>query len=218
MKRINVLLVAGLVLSLSCTSGLHWKLKIEMIGDVLIDLNKFDHLVITNFLIKKETTDVDLNREIADYFNVELGHKFKGKIIKKTLAIEDEEAFENDGFWKGLIEDPSKTLFLTGSAHYTEEIRKAILEARRDRYEDPFPSSKKLAERKFYTLNLDLYLIDAQSGEALYKGSFKETKGYHNPNQTAYFAFFDLIQQVKVKLFRNIIGDKKIEERYIISK
>lgn len=218
MKRIKYLWVAGFIFFLSCTSGLHWKLKIEMIGDVLIDLDKFNHIVITNFLIKKETKDIDLNREISDYFNLELGQKFKGEIIKKTLAIEDEEVFENDGFWKGLIEDPSKTLFLTGSAHYTEEIRKAILETRRDRFEDPFPASKKLAERKFYTLNLDLYLIDAQSGEALYKRSFKETKGYHNPNQTASFAFFDLIQLVKVKLFRNIIGDKKIEERYLISK
>lgn len=218
MKRIKYLLAAVLFFFLSCTSGLHWKLKIEMIEDVLIDLDQFNHIVITNFLIKKETKDIDLNREIADYLTIELGQKFKGKIIKKNLDIENEAAFENGGFWKGLIDDPSKTILLTGSAHYTEEIRKAILETREDRFEGPFPVSKKLAERKFYTLSLDLYLIDAQSGEALYKRNFNETKGYRNPNQTSYFAFFDLIQQVKVKLFRNIIGDKKIEERYLISK
>ena len=218
MKNFKYILFTSLFFYLSCSQSLHWKLKIEMTGESQVDLNKFNQIVITNFLIQKETKDINLNKEIADYFKLEIGQNFEGKIISEAFSIEDEEVYKNQDFWKGLIEEPEQTLFITGTVNYSEEIRKAILETSRDRFEDPFPASKKLAERKFYTLNMDLYLIDAQTGKPLYQRSFKETKSYENPNQTAYFAFFDLIQQVKVKFFRNILGDKKIEERYLISK
>ena len=218
MKNLKYILFASLLFYLSCSQSIHLKLNIEMPGESQVDLNKFNQIVITNFLIQKETKDIDLNKEIADYFKLEIGQNFEGKIISTAFSIEDEEVYKNQDFWKGLIEEPEQTIIITGTANYSEEIRKAILETSRDRFDDPFPSSKKLAERKFYILNMDLYLIDAQTGSSLYQRSFKETESYKNPNQTAYFAFFDLIQQVKVKFFRNILGDKKIEERYLISK
>ncbi|MCK4429779.1 MAG: hypothetical protein KAW19_00605, partial [Candidatus Aminicenantes bacterium] len=65
-------------------------------------------------------------------------------------------------------------------------------------------------------LNIDIYIIEAQSGKTLYKRNFKETKSYKNPNQTAFFAFFDLMQSVKDKLLRNLFGESRIQERYII--
>jgi hypothetical protein len=218
MKKTKYAFLAVFVIFLSCSQAQHFKLKIEMPGESQVDLTKFNQIVITSFLVQKETKDIDLNKEIADYLKFELEKNFDGEIRSKILSIEDLEVFKDEDFWKGLFEDGGEILFLTGSANYSEEIRKAILETSRERFEDPFPSSKKLAERKFYTLNLDLYLIDAQTGKPLYQKSFKETKGYKNPNQTAYFAFFDLIQGAKVKLFRNILGDKKIDERYLISK
>lgn len=218
MKKFKYILFACLVFYLSCSSGLHLKLKIEIPGDPQIDLDKFNQIVITNFFIQKETKDINLNKEIVEYFKLEIEQNFEGKVVSQNFSIEDEEAYKNQDFWKGLIETSEQTLFFTGRVNYSEEIRKAILEKRDDRPEDPFPSTKELAERKFYTLNIDLYLIDAQTGNPLYQRRFKETKGYKNPNQTAYFAFFDLIQQVKVKFFRNVLGDKKIEERYLISR
>lgn len=218
MKTNKLVLLVGTIFFLSCSQSLHWKLKVEMPGESQIDLEKFERIVITDFLVKKETKDIDLNHEIRDYLNFELGQKLKGKVKLKSLPIENDKVFENQDFWKGLHTDAESTLIFTGTADYTEEVRKAILETKKDRFEDPFPRSKKLAERRFYTLKLDLYLIDSQSGEILYRRNFKETKGYRNPNQTAYFAFFDLIQRVKVKLLRNILGDTKIEERYLISK
>lgn len=217
MKKNKFALLAALLFLFSCSSNYHWKLKIEVPGEAVLDLDQFKELVITNFLIKRETKDINLSQEILDYFNFEIGQKFNGRVISKNISFTNKEAFKNEDFWKDILEDSKNALFFTGSADYTEEIRKAILEERRrERFEEPFTSGKKLAERKFYTLNFDLYLINAKSGETLYKRSFKETSGYKNPNQTAYFAFFDLIQRVKVKLFRNILGGKKIEERYII--
>lgn len=215
---ILVVLVAILFQFLSCSSDLHWKLRLEIPAEADLDLGQYEEIIITNFLIQKETKDINLSQEIVDYFNFEIGQEFDGKTTVKNISIEDENIFTTDACWKDKAKNPEKTLFLTGSAQYTEEIRKAILDTKRTKYEGPFDAERKLAERKFYTLNLDLYLINAETGKFIYSREFKETQSYQNPNQTAYFAFFDLIQKVKDKLLRSVTGGEKIQERYIISK
>ncbi len=217
MKKIKIVLVLTILFSFSCASSDYWKLKIEVPGDASFDLNQYNEIVITNFLIKEETKDFSLNQELVDYFSFEIGKNFKGKVSIKKITFE-EEPFKNETFWKNLLPDRKKTIIFTGGAQYTEEIRKAILQKQKGRFEDPFVSKKRsLAERRFYTLNLDFYIIDPNTGKALYENSFKESKGFENPKQTAPFAFFELIQRVKTKFFRNILGEANIQERYLIN-
>ena len=218
-NRLILAVLFGLCLQfLSCSSDLRWKIKLEIPGEAAFDLAQYEEIIITNFLIQKETKDINLSQELVDYFNFELGQEFEGMITVKNISIDDEKIFTTDNFWKGKAKNPEKTLYLTGSAQYTEEIRKAILDTKRSEFEGPFDVERKLTERKFYTLNIDLYLIKAETGKALYTRQFKETQGYKNPNQTASFAFFDLVQKVKDKLLRGVLGGEKVQERYIISK
>ncbi len=217
MKKIKIVLVLSLLFSFSCASNDYWKLKIEVPGRAVFNLDQFSEIVITNFLIEEETKDLDLNQELVDYFSFEIGQNFKGTVSSKKIAFEKEEPFKNEAFWKNLLPDRKEAILFTGGVQYTEEIRKAILQKQKARFEDPFVSKKRsLAERRFYTLNLDLYIIDAKTGKALYKRNFKESKGFENPKQTAPFAFFELIQRVKAKFFRNILGEANIQERYLI--
>lgn len=216
MKKIKIVLVLTILFSFSCASSDYWKLKIELPGRTSFNLDQYNEVVITNFLIKEETKDFNLNQELVDYFSFEIGQNFKGKVSIKEITFE-EEPFKNEAFWKNLLPDRKKAILFTGGVQYTEEIRKAILQKQKDRFEDPFVSKKRsLAERRFYTLNLDLYIIDAKTGKALYKRNFKESKGFENPKQTAPFAFFELIQRVKAKFFRNLLGQTSIQERYLI--
>ena len=216
MKKIKIALVLTILFSFSCASNEYWKLKIEVPGKTSFDLDQYNEVVITNFLIKEETKGFNLNQELVDYFSFEIGQNFKGKVSIKEITFE-EEPFKNEAFWKNLLPDRKKAILFTGGVQYTEEIRKAILQRRKERFEDPFVSKKRsLAERRFYTLNLDLYIIDAKTGKTLYKRNFKESKGYENPRQTAPFAFFELIQRVKAKFLRNIFGEATIQERYLI--
>jgi UDP-N-acetylglucosamine:LPS N-acetylglucosamine transferase len=217
MKKIKIALVLTILFSFSCASNDYWKLRIEVPGKASFNLDQYNEVVITNFLIKKETKDFSLNQELVDYFSFEIGQNFKGTVSIKEITFE-EEPFKNEAFWKNLLPDRKKAILFTGGAQYTEEIRKAILQKQRARFEDPFVSKKRsLAERRFYTLNLDFYIIDAKTGKTLYKRNFKESKGYENPKQTAPFAFFELIQRVKAKFFRNILGAVSIQERYLIN-
>jgi len=218
MKKNKIVLFSLLLFLVGCSSPLHWKLKIELPRKTTLNINQFQKIIITNFLVKKQTKDINLSQELVDYFKFALKQNFNGKVISQDISFHQDDIFSNLSFWKETANSSTKAFYLTGAASYAEEIRKAVLEQKRsDRFETPFDTEKKLIERKFYTLNLDLYLIDANSGEIIYKKNFKESKGYRNPNQTAYFAFFELIQRVKDKFFRSILGGKKIEERYLIS-
>ncbi len=217
MKKIKIVLVLTILFSFSCASNDYWKLRIEVPGKASFNLDQYNEVVITNFLVKEETKDFNLNQELVDYFSFEVGQNFKGTVSSKKIAFEKEEPFKNEAFWKNLLPDRKEAILFTGGVQYTEEIRKSILQKQKDRFEDPFVSKKRsLAERRFYTLNLDLYIIDAKTGRALYKRNFKESKGFENPKQTAPFAFFELIQKVKAKFFRNILGEATIQERYLI--
>lgn len=216
-KKIKFTLLLVLLFFFSCTSSSYLKLRVEIPRRAAYNLEQFSEIVITNFFIKKRTKKFDLNQELVNYFASEIEREFKGKTSSKTISLEKEEIFSDKEFWKNLSLDLKGAVLLTGSAQYSEEIRKAISETKKDYSEDLSSKGKIMEERRFYTLSLNLYLIDAKTGEALYKRSFKESKGYKNPNQTAPFAFFELIQIVKGKFFRNILGGTKIQERYLIS-
>lgn len=215
-KTIFVLLLSSLYF-ISCSTSSYLKIKIAIPEKTALEIDQFNKIVITNFLIKEKTKKFDLNQELVKYFTSEIEIVLKGKTLSKKISLEKEELFNNKEFWKKLFPDLKGAVLLTGSAQYSEEIRKAILETKKEYSEDPFAKGKTFEERRFYTLNLDLYLIDAKTGDTLYKRSFKESKGYKNPNQTAYFAFFELIQRVKEKFFSIILRGKKIQDRYLIT-
>ena len=216
MKKIKIVLILSLLLSFSCTSSEYWKLRIEIPRKTSFHLDQYNEVVITNFLIKEEAKDFNLNQELIDYFSFEITKNFKGKVSIKEITFE-EEPFKNETFWKNLLPDRKEAILFTGGVQYTEEIRKAILKKQKRRFEDPFdPEKRSLSERRFYTLDLDLYIIDAKTGKTLYKRNFKESKSFENPRQTAPFAFFELLQNIKTKFFRNILDTASFQERYLI--
>jgi len=133
-----------------------------------------------------------------------------------TAPLTDESVFENRDFWKNLDLDNKKAVIFSGTVEYSDETRKALVHKKGREQETPFPDRDYMKTRKFYSLNMHIHIIDSESGITLYNQEFKEQRSYSNPNQTAYFAFFDLAYQIKEKLFREIMGGKKIQDRYLI--
>ena len=216
MKKNSLILIICLLALSSCTTTEYWKMKIEIPRRIEFDIAAFDSIVIAPFLVEKEAGEFNLSKEISDSFVGMFKRKTECSVTSRDIPVEKEAQFESSDFWKNQERDSSKTLYLTGSAQYTSETRKALLKRSKKRYEDPFPAEPRLEQQKFYTLNLSLFLIEAQSGEVVYKREFKETKSYDNPNQTTYFALFDLIQQIQEKLLRSVLGLKQAQERYLV--
>jgi hypothetical protein len=209
-------LLLGLLSFLSCGTEEHLRLRVEIPRKPPVNLEDFQEIAIANFLVKEEAKDFDLNKELTDYFTTELDQKIEKKITSTQIPLDDEKVFRDKNFWLKISPDKEGTILFTGSLEYTEEIRKAIKSAKKRRFEEPFPRESRIEERRFYSLVLHLYFIDTQSGEAIYERTFNESKAYKNPNQTAYFAFYDMMLSIRDKLFRQILGEEQTQERYLI--
>jgi hypothetical protein len=202
----------------SCASEGPRKVRVELPTGPAVKLEEYKEFIVTDFREEAETKDFDLNKELVDYFSFEVGKKFKGKVTQRKTSPEKEAVWEDKSFWKNAGADYKEALFLTGSVRFIQETRKALLEGDRKPVDGPFKEEKRtLSERKLFTLTLNLFLIRADTGEIIFKNDYKETKAYANTNQIATFAFSDLVQRVKMKFFRNILGTDRIQERYLIS-
>jgi len=216
MKKFSLILIIASLFFFSCSNSEHWKLRMEIPGKTKVDLKNYDRIVIADFLIKGKKLDFDINKELQDYLSFELEKKAKINVSSKKISATKTSDFEKPDFWQDVSPEMEKSLILSGNIEYTEEIRKALIKKDKRKFEDPFPEGARLMQRRFYTLTLDLYLIEAHTGEVVYKRTFKENKAYKNPNQTAFFAFFELIQGTRDKFFQDIKGGLRIQERYII--
>lgn len=218
MKKNSLVLLLCLVVLSSCVTTEYWKMKIEIPRRTELDIEAFDSIIITPFLVDKEFEEFDLNKEIIAFFEAMLKRKTKNSITTRVVPLENEAQFESPDFWKNQESDGKNTLFLTGTAQYSSETRKALLKKAKKRYEDPFPAEARLEARHFFNFNMTIFLIDAKSGEPVFKREYKETINYNNPNQTSYYAFFDLIQQIQEKLLRSVLGLAQVQERYLVIK
>jgi len=218
LKNSKIILLFCVSALFACSGGRHWKVRVEMPRAISFELERFQELVITDFHIVKERRDMDLNKEMVEYLSFEFGQNIAVPVSTKEIDLAREDIFEDESYWKELPTEKEEAIILTGSVEYTSEIRKALVDEEKRQFENPFPRKSGLEERRFYTLLFDLYMIDAQTGKILYTRNFKQTKHYTNPNQTAYFAFFDLIQIVKNKLFQAFLGEELLQERYLLSK
>jgi len=218
MKKNSLVILLCLVVLSSCVTTEYWKMKIEIPRRTELDIESFDSIIITPFLVDEEFEDFDLSKEIIDFFEGMLKRKTKNNVTTRVVPLENEAQFESSDFWKNQEPDNENTLFLTGTAQYSQETRKALLKKAKKRYEDPFPAEARLEARHFFNFNMTLFLIDAKSGEPVFKREYKETINYNNPNQTSYYAFFDLIQQIQEKLLRSVLGLEQVQERYLVIK
>ncbi len=215
MKKNKSIFILILFLFVSCSSVNFFRVNVEVPGKPIFDINQFDEIIVTDFFIKKETKGFDLNQELVNYFETQMKQNFKAKVSSRRVSLSNEELLKDKAFWKNIQPDSQGTVLFTGTVDYIEEVRKAIVQTKK-KADDTFQRDQAIEERRFYTLTLVFYMIDAQTGEILYTRDFKETQGYRNPNQTAAFAFFDLADTVRSKFFSSVLGTVKIQQRYLI--
>ncbi|MGD2246568.1 MAG: hypothetical protein PVI11_08485 [Candidatus Aminicenantes bacterium] len=216
MKRNSIWIIPLLLLAASCATLDYTRVTVEVPIKTVLDLEKLEEVIITDFFIKKEAEDFDMNQELVNFFTTEIKQTFKGAVRSQKTSFENEQLFRDSTFWKNLQPDSQGAVFFTGIVEYNKEVRKAILETKKKGTEDPFSRDEAIEERRFYTLNLDLYIIDTQTGETIYSRTFKESQGYKNPKQTGPFAFYELTERVKQKFLTDIFGGSRRQQRYLI--
>lgn len=216
MKRNSAILIILVIFFVSCSSLDYTKVNVTVPIKTVFDIDQFKEIIVTDFYIKKEAEDFDINQELVDYLSNEIKQSFKGTVTSRKTRLENEELIQDNSFWQNLLPAAEDTAIVTGIVEYNQEVRKAILETKKKGSEASFRRDQAIEERRFYTLNLDLYIIDTKTGELAFSTSFKESQGYENPNQTGPFAFFDLIERVKNKFLGSILGGVRAQQRYLI--
>jgi hypothetical protein len=215
---------SGLILSLAlllgaCSIETTKKVKIEMPSVPEIRLGQVQAMIVTNFWQDKEVKEFGLNESLVRYFQDELKRAFKGTLSTKTIAWDNPDLPKNKDFWKQAAEGAQNTLFLTGKVELSQELRKALLANEKRAIDDgPFAKESAWAERRNFSLKLELFLIQSNTGDILFQKEYLEQMNYPNIKQTAEFAFFDLVQRIKTKLFRALFETDRIQERYLLSK
>ena len=220
MKR-NSGAVLGLILLLTACRGggdTYRKIRMEIPAYSPFEAREFEQAVFGGFLVAKSPEGFDLNKEIIDYLSPEFERRLHFQVSVRPIALENDEVFRKADFWKAQASAPGRSLFVTGKAELSRETRKSVLGRPRPDIDEPGPQEKGIVERALYALNLHLYLIRGDSGEIVLDREFKESKAYASARPRADFAFYDLIQRVKTKLFRPGLSEDRLQERYLLVK
>jgi len=214
-----IILSCGLLCLSSCLSESSLKIKAEFPRYTALKLKDFPAIVLTNFLIEQASPDFDLNKEITSYFLAELKQKYRGQLAQKTIIWPEEKKWDDRQFWLGLVRNDGGGLVFTGTASFKQEIRKTLGTRDYQEVEGPFRASKPfLEERTVATLSLRIFLIRSETGDVLLKKEYKETRAAENFREPMDFAFFELVQLIKTKLFNLLFAIEQPEERYLLLK
>ncbi|MBN1694757.1 hypothetical protein JW879_05055 [candidate division WOR-3 bacterium] len=219
-RKLSLIVPFLVIFLISCTHTNYVKVMMEIPQKPDINISPYQDILITNFLEleSEEIKDFDANQEIQEYFSFELKKHLKKNTKITDITIEQEEEFKDPDRWKNVDSGENKSALFTGSVKYSEETRKSLKKKEKRRFDDPFPEESRIETRTFYALELHLYLIDTQTGEIIYDKNYKQNKSYENPNQTAHFAFFDLLLEVRDNLLEDLKGYERMKERYLLIK
>jgi hypothetical protein len=218
--RKNSLALLGLLAFLTACSGgdVYRKIRVDLPAYSALHPEQFEQAVFSGFLVAKEPEGFDLNKEIVEYFSPDFERRLHFRVSVQPAALESEELFGKPDFWRSLAPGPGRLLYVTGKAELTRDTRKTILGRAKPDADEPMDKQSGISERTVFALNMHFYLIRGDSGEVVLDREFKETKAYDNPKQRADFAFYDLAQRIKTKLFRPLLSEERKQDRYLLLK
>jgi hypothetical protein len=213
----SLLLALALAGGWACSvNSSYLMLRLEALSVPAVKTDDFREMAVADFYIPESAPGINLNQEVTDFFKAEAGSRFRGTVSRRSLILDKEEKLKDEAFWKEAAGGAPGVLVLTGKIRLEQELRKALLNEDIGSRENPFLQKKVLNERKNFTLQATLFLIDGGTGRVLFEKDYKEAANYANTKQPSAFALFDLLQQLKVKFFRTVFGSVRIQERYLL--
>ena len=216
MKPRGFIIAAVLLAAAACVSLPPVPVKVEMPGVPTFPPGLFSEFVVTDFRDDAPSPDFALGRELQGYFAAELGRSFKGTVSRMELSRDGQAAAGDPAFWKQAGAGRGQAVFLTGSAGLVGQTRKA-LEKKNISVDGPFNVDRRgLIEQRRWTLSVDLAVVSAVTGETLFNKTFREERDYIDLDKPAEFAFAELADRIRVRLFPVLFGAPTIEERTLL--
>lgn len=211
-------LLLGVVLSAAACGSLYTdKVMLEFPSPAAVNLNQTEAIFLTAFWQTKEFPGVDLNKELRAYWMGELAARFKGPITTPPVEFGRENLFQDTAYWKGLSGGLPRSFILTGRMDISQETRKALIETETGSIQEPFVKRKGWEVHQSFTLEARIFLIDGGTGGVILDREYKEQVSYPNVKQPPLFALYELLQNLKLKFFRDAFGTPRIQLRYLLN-
>ncbi len=172
----------------------------------------FDEIIVTDFRNEARLPDLDPGFELRTYLAAEIRRVFEGKVSVQPRPAGDEPSA---AAWRDAAAGRARAVFVTGSVRLDSQIRKAV--QKRDLLEGPFPAAGRgLIEQLRWTLVVDLAVVSAGTGEAVFRRTYRENRDYIDLDKPAEFALSDLAFVFREHLFPTLLGTSSIESRTLL--
>jgi hypothetical protein len=211
--RTPVLIAALIVAGAACGAPAPVLVRVDMPGVALFPAGTFDEILVSDFRNEAPLPDLDVGLDLKTYLAAELDRAFSGTVSLHSLPAGAEIM---PSYWKEAAAGRGRVIFLTGSVRLESAVLKA-LKGKGVLFDSPFDlGGRSLVEKMRWTLFVDLLIISGESGEALFKKSYRETRDYIDLEKPADFAFSELSAAFRDRLFPSLLGVSTIEERTLL--
>lgn len=209
MKKI-IVFSGFIILFFSCSEPI--KVKIEIPVESIVKISDFNEVIVTNFFVREAPGEFSAGKEIANFLLNDFRASLSMNANYKEIKFENgDKIFGDSEFWKSIMEE-GRNLIITGTAEIKEEKRNVVQEG------SPYVTfpGRRIVPMKFFIFNIKIFLIDSSNGSIISSKTFKEEKGYEDPDAPIERGFMDIMQRISNKYLKDLFQKKIEEERYII--
>jgi hypothetical protein len=211
-----VVLAAILAVEAACLPEPSLPLKVDLPGVSAFPAGLFREIVVANFRDDAPSPEFGLGRELQAYLAAEVERSFDGLVSLVTVSWEGRPSLEDPAFWKQTAAGRNRAVILTGAARLVGQIRKA-LQKKAVPVDGPFKvDSRSFIEYRHYAFSVDLAVFSAETGEPLFRKVYLEEKDYSDLEKPYEFAFSELADRFRARLFPVFLGTPTSEERILL--
>ena len=187
-----------------------------------IDMGGMKRILVTQFLVDKELSGVDLNKELVKLLRRELHKKTSLSILDVDSPPLPEQPLKdllaNSGFWRRLADTYGADLTISGKASYEAADRSGFVtmdeispvtgqRVRRTRF----------VEREGFTLSLNLFFMEGATGRLLYEDQFSGDNTVNGHGIDRLTALYSLFEQFEEDVLAIVVPKPRTAQRFIFT-
>jgi hypothetical protein len=198
------------------------KVTIQAPMPARLDMTGLRKILVTRFIVDKELSGVDTNKEIVSLLRKELGKKTRLDVLQVEPPPLPEQPLRdllaNSGFWRRLGETHGADLIISGKVSYESADRSGYVtmdeispvtgqRVRRTRF----------VERESFTLGLSLFFLAGATGRLLYEDQFTGENTLLGHGTDRLTVLYTLFEQFEDDVLGIVVPKPKSAQRFIFT-
>ncbi len=205
------------LLAAACGTVDNGKVNLELKSPAAVDLGTTGTILLTNFMVSSAVPNVDLEKELAAYWQGELAARIKKPVKTATVADKPEGLSDDAAFWKQVAAGSERSVIVTGRFAFSVETRQAVVDKLTGSVQEPFVKTKGWEVRQSFILEGRMVLRAGDTGLPVLDRVYKESVLYPGEKQPPLYALNELLQRIKVRFFRDAFGAARFQTRYLLN-